>query len=97
MPGHLYDNAREPSPSLSTTLLLNDKTASLPKTETLTETMAAPQGFEPRYYGPEPHVLPLDEGAAKSNSRLDRCSDFLFNPLERGPRIQICPGRFACV
>ena len=25
--------------------------------------MVAPQGFEPRYYGPEPHVLPLDEGA----------------------------------
>ena len=25
--------------------------------------LVAPQGFEPRYYGPEPHVLPLDEGA----------------------------------
>ena len=25
--------------------------------------LVAPQGFEPRSYGPEPHVLPLDEGA----------------------------------
>ena len=22
---------------------------------------AGEQGFEPRYYGPEPHVLPLDD------------------------------------
>ena len=25
--------------------------------------LVAPQGFEPRFYGPEPHVLPLDQGA----------------------------------
>ena len=25
------------------------------------ENMAGEQGFEPRYYGPEPHVLPLDD------------------------------------
>ena len=49
-------------------LRLNDKTAPLPMIEALTEIMAAPQGFEPRYYGPEPHVLPLDEGAAKPKS-----------------------------
>lgn len=23
--------------------------------------LAGEQGFEPRYYGPEPHVLPLDD------------------------------------
>ena len=26
--------------------------------------MAGVQGFEPRYYGPEPHVLPLDDTPA---------------------------------
>ena len=51
-----------------TLLRPNDKTAPLSMTEALTEIMAAPQGFEPRYYGPEPHVLPLDEGAAKPKS-----------------------------
>ena len=33
------------------------------KTYGLLKNEIAPQGFEPRFYGPEPHVLPLDEGA----------------------------------
>ena len=37
--------------------------------------MAGVQGFEPRYYGPEPHVLPLDDTPelrmAEYSHRLD--------------------------
>ncbi len=35
--------------------------------------LAGEQGFEPRYYGPEPHVLPLDDSPAD----LRISSDFL--------------------
>ena len=30
--------------------------------------MAGEQGFEPRYYGPEPHVLPLDDSPLVSSN-----------------------------
>jgi hypothetical protein len=36
------------------------------------ETLAAPQGFEPRYADPESAVLPLNEGAAAPIGRAER-------------------------
>lgn len=33
--------------------------------------MVAPRGFEPRLLGPEPSVLPLDEGAMVLLSRIE--------------------------
>lgn len=41
--------------------------------------LAAPQGFEPRFYGPEPHVLPLDEGATLCELSFGR-EDFQAAP-----------------
>jgi hypothetical protein len=35
-----------------------------PQVSRVTEDLAAPQGFEPRYSAPEADVLPLNEGAA---------------------------------
>jgi hypothetical protein len=32
--------------------------------------MAGEQGFEPRYYGPEPHVLPLDDSPRMSSKYI---------------------------
>jgi hypothetical protein len=34
------------------------------------KTLAAPQGFEPRYADPESAVLPLNEGAAKNRLEI---------------------------
>ena len=67
------------------------------------ETLAAPQGFEPRYSAPEADVLPLNEGAVLLNSGLRRSFDFmgesacgqltgilLFNPAGRiGHSLQV--------
>ena len=49
--------------------------------------MAGEQGFEPRFCGPEPHVLPLDDSPAGANRELYQTAPQAFqepvDPRER--------------
>ena len=42
--------------------------------------MAGGQGFEPRYYGPEPHVLPLDDPPVRLTAACQRLRAGKLNP-----------------